>query len=303
MSPAETLSTREQPGDPPTLAEQLERGEILFFPRCPFPLPQGEALAFLLAQELAQLTHKNISYNPFTGKVAGYVRRDLPGQEERLRDILEAFSREATRWVEGLLPRYIPGLQSDMASYRPLEEATRRLRLTARNDLLHIDAFPNRPSRGRRILRLWVNVNPHESRIWATADTFPRLLERYGREAGLPAGESAGWLQQLGQTMLRAFKVSPPERTGYDEFMLRLHDFLKGCDSYQDRAVKRIWTFPSGSAWLGMTDAVAHAVLRGRFALEHSFFVSQEVLALPEESPAAILARACGLVNVHGKVA
>jgi hypothetical protein len=41
-----------------------------------------------------------------------------------------------------------------------------------------------------------------------------------------------------------------------------------------------------------MTDACSHAVLRGRFALEHSFFVSPSVLAVPEESPAALLARA-----------
>ena len=40
-----------------------------------------------------------------------------------------------------------------------------------------------------------------------------------------------------------------------------------------------------------MTDTCSHAVLRGRFALEHSYFVAPQSLALPDESPAALLAR------------
>ena len=38
-----------------------------------------------------------------------------------------------------------------------------------------------------------------------------------------------------------------------------------------------------------MTDACSHAALRGRYALEHSYFVDPKVLALPGESPAALL--------------
>jgi len=34
-------------------------------------------------------------------------------------------------------------------------------------------------------------------------------------------------------------------------------------------------------------------VLRGRFALEHSYFISPTVLTLPEESPEALLRHAC----------
>jgi hypothetical protein len=35
-------------------------------------------------------------------------------------------------------------------------------------------------------------------------------------------------------------------------------------------------------------------VLRGRFALEHSYFLAPRSLALPAESPPALLGRACG---------
>jgi hypothetical protein len=42
-----------------------------------------------------------------------------------------------------------------------------------------------------------------------------------------------------------------------------------------------------------MTDTCSHSVLRGRYALEHSYFVSPAVLALPEESPPVLLQKAC----------
>jgi hypothetical protein len=74
--------------------------------------------------------------------------------------------------------------------------------------------------------------------------------------------------------------------------MLQFHDYLKANDEFQERAPKKLWSFPPGSAWVVMTDACSHAVLRGRYALEHSYFVDQSVLALPDESPAALLAKA-----------
>ena len=76
--------------------------------------------------------------------------------------------------------------------------------------------------------------------------------------------------------------------------MLRFHDYLKANDEFQERGPKRFWTFPPGACWLAMTDTASHAVLRGRYALEHSYFIAPEALALPEESPAALLARLCG---------
>jgi hypothetical protein len=76
--------------------------------------------------------------------------------------------------------------------------------------------------------------------------------------------------------------------------MLRLHDYLKANEEFQERGPKQFWKFPPGSAWLAITDTCSHAVLRGRFALEHSYFLAPESLALPDESPPAILERLCG---------
>src|SRR5581483_8258926 len=127
--------------------ERLERGEILTFAPCPFPLPAGERLQFLLRQRLKSAYHKNISYNPESDAAAGFRLRS-PEQAERLRLLLRDFSAAATDWLGTLLPRYAGQWQRDRVSFRPEEEAIRALRLTARNDLLHLDAFPSRPTRG-----------------------------------------------------------------------------------------------------------------------------------------------------------
>jgi hypothetical protein len=46
--------------------------------------------------------------------------------------------------------------------------------------------------------------------------------------------------------------------------------------------------------WLAMTDTASHSVLRGRYALEQTFFINPATLALPDESPPALLAKMCG---------
>jgi hypothetical protein len=277
-----------------TLAARLERGELLTYAVCPFALPDGDDRRFLLEQRLAGWSHKNISYNPHTGRVTGF-RRQSADQAGRLRELLAAFSRAATAWLAGALPGYARAWRLDRASFRPEEEATRRLRLTARNDLLHVDAFPNRPSHGDRLLRLFCNLHPAEPRVWVTSEPFARLLQRYGAAAGLPGRPGPGWDPGLGPGGLVLFHPGRPRRSAYDAFMLRFHHFLKKNEEFQERSRKRVWVFPPGSAWLAFTDGVSHAALRGRFALEHSYFIAPAALVLPAEAPAALLERACGL--------
>jgi hypothetical protein len=277
--------TSEGPTSP---EERLERGEVLHYPVAPFPLFEGHERDFLLRQREGGLGHKNISFDPATGRITGLLLTE-GGQEERLRGLFEAFSRRVTDWLRSTFQRYAGGLAPDRASFRPAEEATRRARLTARNDLLHVDSFPNRPARGRRILRAFANVSPSEPRVWATSEPFARLLERYGEEVGLPGRAVPAWLRGLRASVAQAFRPGLVRRSPSDDFMLRFHDFLKLHDDFQERGPKRLWAFPPGSAWLAMTDACTHAELRGRFALEHSYFVEPQCLALPDRAPAALL--------------
>src|SRR5207244_3579004 len=99
-------------------------------------LPSGADRNFLLQQQLKSSAHKNISYNPTNDAVSSFVQHS-PQQAECLQRLMRAFSQRACAWVANQLPHYAKGLEPDRASLRPEEEATRKLRLTARNDLLH----------------------------------------------------------------------------------------------------------------------------------------------------------------------
>ncbi|MFM7150635.1 MAG: Kdo hydroxylase family protein [Gemmataceae bacterium] len=275
-------------GKGPEATELLERGELVVLPVAPFPLPSEDDHSFLLEQKAGGLGRKHICFDPHTSRLTGCRCRDMQ-HESRLRDILSGFHRAVTSWVEESLPSYRSGLQVDRTTFRPDEEATRRLRPHARNDLLHVDAFPGRPARGRRILRVFVNIHPTEERVWATSEPLPAILERYSDRF---RHSTAGWFHELGARLFSAFQPDEQRPDPSDLYMLRLHDFLKNDMDFQQRGPRRLWRFPPGSAWMAMTDACTYAELRGRFAMEQSFFVSQKVLQYPELAPARLLSAA-----------
>ena len=266
----------------------LEHGEVLYYPTAPFALPHGDDHHFLLRQSMGGAVHKNISYNPHTGKVGGFARGDHD-QILRLQTVLGQFSRTVRDWLPRALPRYREGHEADRVSFRPEEEATRKLRRNARNDLLHVDAFPGRPAKGRRILRVFANINPRDPRVWATSDPLHVLLEQHKAAV---AKSSAGWTVNLLARLINAVRPARSRRDSADWFMLKLHDYLKGSDEFQARCPRKLWHFPPGSVWLAMTDGCSHAVLRGCYALEHSFFIAPETLVCPEMAPARLLAAA-----------
>jgi 3-deoxy-D-manno-oct-2-ulosonic acid (Kdo) hydroxylase len=279
--------------DENSLAERLERGEVITFAPCPFALPAEGDLAFLCTQRTRGRIHKDLAYDPSRDAAGGY-RYQSAAQARRLCAVLGQFAHSATAWLACRFPGYAASWQPERVSFRPDEEAVRKLRRTARNDLLHFDAFPSRPTRGRRILRLFVNVNATDPRVWVTSDTFANIFARYGAAAGLPGPADDRWTRRIRHGLLSLFQPGAADRTHYDAYMLRLHHFLKSCDAFQESAPRRFWHFPPGSAWLLFTDAVTHADLRGQYALERSFFIAPQALALPNESPLALLEKACG---------
>ena len=196
---------------------------------------------------------------------------------ERLRKLFAEFSRTTTEWLTKALPHYNADWQLDRISYRPEEEATRRLRHTSRNDLLHVDAFPGRPSQGRRSCRVRQRQSDraaHLGHIVAVCGAVGKV-----RRGGRPAAPGRRLVRPTAEGVVRLFRPAKVQRSAYDSFMLRFHDYLKRNEDFQERGPKRLWTFPPGSAWLAFTDTCSHSVLRGRYALEHSYFVSPQVLA------------------------
>jgi len=186
-----------------------------------------------------------------------------------------------------------------LASFRPVEEEGRRLSLRARNDLLHVDAFPTRPTNGNRILRVFTNINPINPRVWVTTQTFDALAPQFAMSAGLPdiAAHARSPFRQPRRWLIRlARAVGIPiiDRSSYDEFMLRFHHYLKANREFQESCPKCRWEFPPNSTWIVFTDMVPHAALSGQFALEQTFIVSRDALLLPHKAPIRILETLCG---------
>lgn len=271
----------------------LEEGRILFFARSPFALPQAER-AFLLKQRQAEAGyHKNIAYRPESGKVTGVARQQREDERE-LRRVLRAYSDRVVRFAAELFPGYARRWRVDFASFRPQEEAGRRLSTHARNDLLHVDSFPTRPTRGDRIFRVFTNVNPSAPRVWRTGETFEDLAERFAVSSGLLERATRDGLGRRLRHLARLAGLPLRVRPPYDEFMLGFHHFLKENGAYQESARSEEIAFPPGSSWMVFTDMVSHSVLAGQYALEQTFLISRDSLTIPGKAPVSILERIAG---------
>jgi hypothetical protein len=271
----------------------LEAGDILYFPQTPIRI-RAEDLSFLLGQQQTGSTlHKNIAYKPNLDTVSG-LDAGSTGIEElsRLKTVMRQYSQEVSRFLTGFLSPYEGRWQLDYASFRPQEEEGRDLPLRRRNDLLHTDAFPTRPTRGARILRFFNNIHPSRTRDWVISDSFGQLAPRYApQQIPLPAsGNSASRaLRSLANVAGLGYAIPSLKRSPYDDFMMRFHNFLKENAQFQADCRKEYLQFPAGSSWMVYTDMVPHAVLAGQYALEQTFLVDHAAMVSPETSPLSVL--------------
>jgi hypothetical protein len=274
--------------------EQLEAGQILYFEGIPYDFPEADR-DFLLDQRMgSSWLHKNISYRPKQDSIRG-IATDNKEEVERLRDIMRHFSQELTRLLSRVLAPYASHWALDYASYRPEEEQNRGLTLHKRNDLLHVDAFPSRPTRGGRILRCFTNINPTRSRNWMTTDRFPELAGRFAQDAGLDAiARNGSSTLDFFNTLKRAVGMKSVNPSAYDKFMVRFHDYLKENENFQKNCNKKYIDFPPMSTWMCYTDSVPHAVLAGQYAVEQTFIIPVNAMVTPEKAPIRILEKMAG---------
>jgi 3-deoxy-D-manno-oct-2-ulosonic acid (Kdo) hydroxylase len=274
--------------------EQLEAGQILFFDGIPYDFPQTDRDFLLQQRQSDSRIHKNISYRPKQDMLRGSVA-DSKEDIDRLHGIMRHFSEEITGLLTRVLAPYSAHWSLDYASYRPEEEQNRDLSLHKRNDLLHVDAFPSRPTRGGRILRCFTNINPTRSRNWLTTDRFPTLAEKFARPAGLEEiARSGDSTNSFLNTLKRAVGIKIVDRSAYDKFMLRFHDYLKENSDFQKNCTKIHIAFPPMATWMCYTDSVPHAVLSGQYALEQTFIIPVRALVTPEKSPIRVLEKLAG---------
>lgn len=276
---------------------ELEAGNILFFPSVPFSFPQEE-IDFLLKQRQGKAKgRKNIAYKPQSDKLTNHDPSDA-ASAMRLKEILRNYSSRSVSLLSRLLAPYARDWKIDYTSFRPFQEMGRNLRLRARNDLLHVDAFPTRPLHGDRILRFFTNINPEESRRWITSEPFAELAKKYGA-SGVAFPKSTGYslLDRIRRKMklgLKGAGLKIPLRSPYDTFMLRLHNFLKEHEDFQKNCPKDHWEFPPNCCWAVFTDQVSHAALSGQYALEQTFLIPVKSLLRPEQAPVRVLERLTG---------
>jgi hypothetical protein len=273
---------------------RLETGDILYFPRTPFALTDDER-AFLLTQKQVDASyHKNISYRPAEDRLKGVDQSD-GAEHERMHKVMRGYSERAIAFMASFLPQYAKDWKVDFASFRPIEENGRKVALRSRNDLIHIDSFPSRPSHGDRLLRIFTNINPDRPRTWVTSDNFEQLAWRYAGKARLPHPPTAlTKFRSHALRLLSGMGVPVVDRPPYDQFMLRFHHYLKESESFQQECPKERWEFPPNSTWIVFTDTTSHSCISGQFALEQTFIVRRGSLAFPEKAPIAILERMAG---------
>lgn len=285
------------PAIPPDRARhfcaELEAGHIVFLPASPIVISQDDRELLLGRKQTGSAYHKNIAYRPAEDRITGL---DASEQAEAgsLRRILREFSQRSVEFLAGFVSPYAGKWELDYASYRPIEEEGRPARLHARNDLLHFDSFPTRPTNGGRILRFFVNLNPAKSRVWLTSETFEAFGPRFACSGSLLASAAGNPLTRGMRSLAKTLHLPFGSRPPYDEFMHRCHNAMKEDAAFQEHTPKQRWEFPPDSAWMVFTDCVSHAVLSGQYALEQTFQIPQAALVEPQKSPLAILEKIAG---------
>ncbi|MDE2149592.1 MAG: Kdo hydroxylase family protein [Gammaproteobacteria bacterium] len=267
----------------PGLKAHLESGEVLW----------AEQLGFTLAPEewrfidprWADGRAKNISYDTGRGQIKGAIgnRADL----DALRTLMHRFHRQATGLIEKLLPGYAPQLRGARTSLRLLPVAERAGSWRKDDRRLHVDAFPSRPLRGWRILRVFTNVNLHgQPRRWRVGEPFADLAARFWPRLARPVPGAAA--------LLAALHITRGRRSAYDHYMLRLHDAMKADARYQADAPQQQMDFPPGSTWICFSDQTPHAAMAGQHLLEQTLYLPPQTLADPGHGPLAVLERLAG---------
>ncbi len=265
--PLHTLETADwNPAPQPAIADAatdaLENGQMLFMPRLAFAMSDAEKR--FLSPQWSDGKAKNVSYDP----AAQAVRHTSAEGNDRsaLAAMMDRYAGAARALVSGLCPHYVPALEWGLTSFRPVSAANREASVRKDDMRLHLDAFASRPVRGRRLLRVFCNINPDGApRVWEIGEPFDAVAARF-RDRIAPQWPGSAWL-------LDKLHVTKGRRSAYDHIMLGLHDQAKLDDGYQRSCARTRLELPANSTWIVFTDLVMHAVLSGQYLFEQTFYL------------------------------
>ena len=263
-----------------TAARALEGGGVIRLPHVRFALTESERR--FLSPAWSDGRAKNISLDGTRLKGAIGAAAD----RVELASMIARFAAGASELVTAMFPRYAPYVRRARSSYRPQPAVGRAVSWRKDDSRLHVDAFPSRPNRGERILRVFTNVNPSEDRVWRVGESFEVMARTLlPRVANPIPGASA---------VLAALRVTKGRRSIYDHLMLKLHDRAKADLDYQRECAQEIVRFAPGTTWVCFSDQVMHAAVSGQFMFEQTIHLPVSALYDPARSPLAILTRLTG---------
>ena len=258
---------------------------MLFLPDLRFAVEPQEALLFTPS---ILGSAKNASYDPASGRLGGTTATGA-GRGDAARASSTASASRRRRWSSGLFPALSAiAWCGGRASFRPAEIAGRQTTWRKDDTRLHVDSFPATPSGGRRILRVFSNVNPEgRARAWRLGDDFEAVARRFAPQLRVPLPGVGHLLALAARHEDAALGVRRA-----DAAAARLHEGGRrrfSSDSPQSRV-----DLPAGSTWLAFTDQVSHAATRGQYQLEQTFLLPVDAMAEPERSPLRVLERIKG---------
>ncbi len=260
----------------------LERGDVVLLPNLPFSLSPAEAA--LLDPKSVKEGTKTVKYDPDTGRVWGHAEGV---DAAAVKSMMARYADHTRGLLDALIPTYGAALKIGNTSFRPVEAQGRDQSKRHDDTLLHVDAFPSRPSHGQRIMRVFTNVHPGaKPRVWRVGEPFETVAKRFLPKIAAPIPGSARLMKLVG--------ITKSQRSPADHYMLQLHDRMKLDDEYQRTVPHQTVEFAPGSTWMVFTDQVSHAAMSGQHALEQTFTLDIDGMADPERSPVRVLERMKG---------
>jgi hypothetical protein len=261
-------------------ARALEGGGVIRLPRVNFVLTDSERR--FLSPAWSNGRAKNISLDGARLKGARGTAKDCTD----LAAMIARFAANAADLVAAWFPRYAPYVKRARTSYRPQPAVGRNVSWRKDDSRLHVDAFPSRPNRGERILRVFANVNPVDDRVWRVGEPFEAMAKTMLPRIARPIPGVAA--------LLAALHITRSRRSDYDHLMLNLHDHAKADLAYQRECAQESVHFAPGTTWLCFSDQVMHAAVSGQFMLEQTIHLPVSALYDPARAPLAILERLTG---------
>lgn len=277
-----------RPDTAAALRRELEQGAVLYFPDLHFRFQPGEER--FLDSRWSDGKSKNINLRANDTAVRGAV-----GSAQDLADLYELIRRYAEyseKLVLALFPEYGPHLERAGTSLRPSEIAGRPVSWRKDDTRLHVDSFPSNPLHGKRLLRVFHNIDPQAPRVWRVGEPFGDFAARFVHKTrGMFPGQA--WL-------MKQLRITKRERSEYDHRMLQLHDLAKADLDYQASVPQQEFQFPPGSTWIVFSDQVLHAAMRGRAMMEQTYYLDPRAISDHTHSPEAVLGRMLGRPMLQG---